>query len=321
VPFEHSYLSTAPLADDEKFEFWREECMLRVMGISVDHAERETFSGDLSIAASRSVVKVHMNMQAGPYRLRRTAAEMSRVGWAESVFLIRPSGGHAEYRQTGRAPDRVGVQELLLADPTAPSFGTGMVGQVDVWMLPRALIEPHLPAGRGPIWQHISSTPGINQLIWSYHAAITEQMDSLSEIELAAVVDNFCRLIAIGCGSAAQEQPEALRASQLEELKRFIHRHLARPDLTPAKVADAHHISVRKLHRLFESSGMSFSQYVLARRLDECHAALVNSSAGQRSVADIALGWGFNSLPTFYRAFARRFGRTPRDVTASAKFR
>jgi hypothetical protein len=32
----------------------------------------------------------------------------------------------------------------------------------------------------------------------------------LSEIKLAAVVDNFCRLIAIGCGGAAQEQAEAL---------------------------------------------------------------------------------------------------------------
>jgi AraC-like DNA-binding protein len=318
---ERTILSTAPLADHEKFEFWREECMLRVMGISVEHTERETFAGALSVAASQSVVKLQIRMQAGPYRLRRTQAEIARVGWDDSVFLIRPSGGHAEYRQSGRAPDRVGVKELLLADPTAPSFSTGRVGQVDVWMLPRALIEPHLPAGTGPIWQHIPSTAGINQLICSYYAAITEQMDSLSGIELAAVIDNFCRLIAVGCGAGAQEQAEAVSASLLAELKRFIHQNLSRPDLTPAKVADAHHISVRKLHRLFESSGASFSQYVLAHRLDECHAALVNPSALHRSVADIALGWGFNSLPTFYRAFSRRFGRTPRDVTASAQIR
>lgn len=318
---ERTFLSTAPLADHEKFEYWREECMLRVMGISVEHADREAFAGTLSVAASQSVVKVQMSMQAGPYRLRRTQAEMARVGWEDSVFLIRPYGGHSEYRQYGRATDSVGVRELLLADPTAPSFGRGMVGRVDVWMLPRVLLEPHLPAGRGPIWQHIPSTPGINHLICSYYSAITDQMDSLSGIELNAVIDNFCRLIAVGCGAGAHEQTEAVRASLLEELKKFIHRNLSCPDLTPAKVADAHHISARKLHRLFEGSGTSFSQYVLARRLDECHAALVNSSALHRSVADIALGWGFNSLPTFYRAFSRRFGRTPRDVTASGQFR
>jgi AraC-like DNA-binding protein len=315
---EHSYLSTAPLPDLEQFAFWREECMLRIMGLSVDHSERKTFAGALSVSATQTLVKVQMNMQAGPYRLRRTETEMARVGWAESVFLIRQNGEHSEYRQTGRAPERVGAQEFLLADPTIPSFSNGMVGQVDVLMLPRALIEPHLPAGRGPLWQRISPTPGINRLIFAYYDALTEQMDSLSGRELAAVVDNFCRLIAVGCGCAAQGQPDALRASMLVQIKQFIQHHLPHPDLTPAKVADAHHISLRTLHRLFESTGTSFSEYVLARRLDECHAAFATPSAAHRSVADIALGWGFNSLPTFYRAFSRRFGRAPRDVAASA---
>jgi AraC-like DNA-binding protein len=31
-------------------------------------------------------------------------------------------------------------------------------------------------------------------------------------------------------------------------------------------------------------------------------------------VADIAFGWGFNSLATFYRAFQREFGVPPAEL-------
>jgi AraC-like DNA-binding protein len=33
-------------------------------------------------------------------------------------------------------------------------------------------------------------------------------------------------------------------------------------------------------------------------------------------VADIAFGWGFNSLATFYRAFEREFGLPPAALRA-----
>jgi AraC-like DNA-binding protein len=35
-------------------------------------------------------------------------------------------------------------------------------------------------------------------------------------------------------------------------------------------------------------------------------------------VADIAFGWGFNSLATFYRAFEREFGLAPTALRAMA---
>jgi AraC-like DNA-binding protein len=67
------------------------------------------------------------------------------------------------------------------------------------------------------------------------------------------------------------------------------------------------------LHLLFEPSGESFAQYVLRRRLEECRAALINPIR-DRSVTDIALGWGFNSMPTFHRTFRRAFGAAPGEL-------
>jgi AraC-like DNA-binding protein len=71
-------------------------------------------------------------------------------------------------------------------------------------------------------------------------------------------------------------------------------------------------ISLRQLHMLFEPTGTSFARYVTQRRLQHCRAALTSPAA--RSVADIAFGWGFNSLATFYRAF----GLSPTAVRAAS---
>jgi AraC-like DNA-binding protein len=104
--------------------------------------------------------------------------------------------------------------------------------------------------------------------------------------------------------------------ARLEGAKRHIHENLAEPHLTPASTAAALGISVRHLHLLFEPTGISFAQYVLRQRLRQCRAAFTSPMGTRRSVADIAFGWGFNSLATFYRAFEREFGLPPAALRA-----
>jgi AraC-like DNA-binding protein len=147
-------------------------------------------------------------------------------------------------------------------------------------------IEPHLPAGQRPVWRRIVGKSGIDALIRSYHDCLSEQL--LSEGDLGAVVDNFCRLLAIGCGVPVQEQAGAIRASQLETIKQFVKRHLDDPSMTPAIVAQEARISVRQLHRIFEPTGTSFAQFILSQRLDACLASLILASNNGRSIAEIA---------------------------------
>ena len=137
----------------------------------------------------------------------------------------------------------------------------------------------------------------------------------LDDPEVGALADNFCRLLAVACGANAGEQREAARLARLAEAKRYVDLHLADPELTAEKAAGALKMSVRSLHLLFEPSGVSFAQYVLRRRLEECRAAIANPMGG-RLVTDIALGWGFNSLPTFYRTFRKTFGAAPGELRA-----
>jgi AraC-like DNA-binding protein len=111
-----------------------------------------------------------------------------------------------------------------------------------------------------------------------------------------------------------------LRAARPEGVKRYIDQHLAEPGLTPASTAAALGISVRHLHLLFEPTGISFAHYVMQRRLLQCRAALASPTGLRRSVADIAFGWGFSSLATFYRAFQHEFGMAPAALRSVAAF-
>ncbi len=155
-------------------------------------------------------------------------------------------------------------------------------------------------------------------MVKAYVDAFSAQIDTLADHEASLVADALCRLLAVACGGEAGEQREAIRLARLEHARRYVVLHLADPGLSPDKAATALKLSVRQLHRLFEPSGTSFAQYVLQRRIEECRSALTSRSGAGRSVTDIALGWGFNSLVTFHRGFRRAYGATPNDLRAAA---
>jgi AraC-like DNA-binding protein len=49
----------------------------------------------------------------------------------------------------------------------------------------------------------------------------------------------------------------------------------------------------------------------LRQRLLRCRDTIAGATGTGRSVIDIAFGWGFNSMATFYRAFVNEFGSSP----------
>jgi len=129
-----------------------------------------------------------------------------------------------------------------------------------------------------------------------------------------SVLRNLCGLVALACGASfedAEQARDSTRTAQLTAIKRYIDLNLSDPALTPARASAALGLSVRQLHRLFEPTGSSFARYVLRQRLLRCRDAVAGATGTGRSVVDIAFGWGFNSMATFYRAFASEFGAAP----------
>ncbi|WP_051444329.1 helix-turn-helix transcriptional regulator [Afipia sp. P52-10] len=111
---------------------------------------------------------------------------------------------------------------------------------------------------------------------------------------------------------APEESRNVLRASYLHVANRLLASHMHRADLSPLLVARALGISVRKLHLLFEPTGLSFSRTLMSMRLAETRRRLTLEP--RKHVAEIAFACGFDSLATFYRAFRQAYRMTPGDL-------
>jgi AraC-like DNA-binding protein len=83
---------------------------------------------------------------------------------------------------------------------------------------------------------------------------------------------------------------------------------LADPDLDPAAIAKALHVSVRTLHRAFASQSATVMSYVQERRLDQARAELASSPV---TVSEVAARWHFADSSHFSKSYRRRFGDSP----------
>ncbi|MEU7473913.1 helix-turn-helix domain-containing protein [Streptomyces sp. NPDC044984] len=111
-------------------------------------------------------------------------------------------------------------------------------------------------------------------------------------------------------GRTTGETPGGNRALLLR-IRAFIDRHLADPDLTPQVIARAHHISLRYLHKLFESEDATVGRLIQRRRLEACRRDL--ALHGNTTIAAVAHRWGFISAAHFSRVFRAAYGVSPRE--------
>jgi AraC-like DNA-binding protein len=96
----------------------------------------------------------------------------------------------------------------------------------------------------------------------------------------------------------------------------FLVDHLARP-VRIAEAAAAAGLSPFHFHRTFKLVfGIPPRRYVSERRLERAAYLLRQTS---QPILDISLHCGFESLGSFGKAFARRFGMSPGRYRAGAK--
>jgi len=97
----------------------------------------------------------------------------------------------------------------------------------------------------------------------------------------------------------------------------YIDANLSNPSLSPATIAKANAISIRTLHRLFESTDDSVGAVIRERRLSRCRADLLRGT--DESVTAIAFRWGFRNMSFFSRLFRERYGVSARELQMAAR--
>ena len=310
---------TDHLAPKERFDAWR-QMTIRMAGLSIERdAEDRTAGFNAAGRFQSSGPLARFEVQSDAVRTYRGRNEISR----------HPSGCYCIYRELSDGAiahsDHAGREvttrrgSLFIRDLDQPFLVQPVTGaryRHKTLIVPKPLLDPHLPRRPGAIARLLADRPGLDGLAASALEALWREWDGIPESAMTRAADTICRLIGLAIGAADGDHAEVVRYGRLTQAKRYIDRRLADPGLSAARAAAAMQISERALYALFGASGTTFAAHVRRRRLEECRAALLANPS--RPVMDIALSWGFGSMPSFYRAFQAAFGVSPGDLREAA---
>jgi AraC-like DNA-binding protein len=294
---------------------WAEACSSAFVPLRVR-------SASLSFTAS-----LQQHVLSPEVSLTRVASTASEVYRSDQVIAQHPSddvlvslhrSGSGSVVQHGRQATLRGGSAALY-DASSPYTLTfpGRMSEI-VLQLPRRA----LPGCRGAL-ADLTARPlpegGPLHALTALAASVEPDPAVSGRIEDAAVADAMISLLtALVASETAFNAPPIDSHVLATALRRFIDEHLTDPRLSPAYVAQAHHVSLRLVQKLFAADDDSPAAYIRRRRLESARRLLLSGEP----VARAARLSGFSDPDTFCRAFKREFGRSPsslRHLTTSAR--
>lgn len=103
-----------------------------------------------------------------------------------------------------------------------------------------------------------------------------------------------------------------LEATLSLRITRYMRAHLAERDLSAARIAAAHDISVRHLYTVLARSGIALGDWIRSHRLAECKRELAGPEGRARTIAAVGRSWGFVDATHFSKVFKQAYGISPR---------
>ncbi|MFD8380811.1 helix-turn-helix domain-containing protein [Streptomyces sp. NPDC059679] len=307
-----SFHTTESLPVPRRRSYWR-EALSQTFGAVDMTVPDEVYSGTIRTAPLGRLQAVTVDGDClSALRTRRLVTQGREDEYVVVKLLDR---GVARLEQDGREAV-LGPGEIFVYDMARPvrlnlpqSFRTkSLVIPRDVLGLSESDMTHVTASPLGP------DTP-LGGLLSPFLAGLVDGAGTYSPRTSERMARNVVDLLGVLAGEVLGrshvDTPGGNRALLLR-IQAFIDRHLADPDLTPQAIARAHRISLRYLHKLFESEDVTVGRWIQRRRLEECRRDLAHRANGT-TIAAVAHRWGFSSAAHFSRAFRATYGMAPRE--------
>jgi len=251
-----------------------------------------------------------------PHSVHRTPGLIRRDG-QELHRAVLVVSGTVLLGQDGRTA-RLGSGDMAIYDFARPyELVYDSVVELAVFSFPRELLT--LPAdsvsqlAAVPI-RGVDGTAALAAPLLRRVAEDAETYQPASAVRLSTVVmDLLATTVAERASQTAALSPETRERMLLRRVHTFVEQRLGDTDLSPAMVAAAHHVSVRHLHRLFESQDMTVAAWIRQRRLERCRRDLADPVNIGQSVGAVAARWGLPDPAHFSRLFRQAYGASPAE--------
>ena len=307
------HLSTHEFAGGSRLARWSE--IVAEVFTPLEITARRPDQFDASVDAVELGQVRLANVVASPAKVHRTARDAA-VSRMRHYFLYLQLEGELLVAQDGHdAHLREG--DMALCDSALPytlenrERCSTLVMIVEPTALKRRLPSPEIALGR-----KMSGADGLSAALSLSLAAVWRDVKRRERVEVAEVLSkNLLDLLATCCMDSfgARGVDSAVAASRRSHIRCHIESNLSDPELTVASIAKAFRISPRYLHMLFADEDETISGFIRRRRLEECRKKLSDPMWRQRSITELAYGWGFNNTTHFARVFREKYGVSPRE--------
>ncbi len=183
--------------------------------------------------------------------------------------------------------------------------------------VPRTMLSVPPGAVDGLVGVPIPARDGVGLLLTTLLTRLTGDHGSYRPADgprLGSVLlDLVSAVVAHALDGESLAPHETGRQAMSNRIHAFIQEHLQDPCLSPQTVADAHHISTRYLHRLFQTHDTTVARWIRRQRLERARRDLTDPSLLSIPIHRIAARWGFPHAADFTRAFRTAYGLTPTD--------
>jgi AraC-like DNA-binding protein len=263
---------------------------------------------------------VRMTTMAGGL-VRRTSEHLADGN--DDVILHIQRSGRRTISQLGREATAEPGGGVLLSNANASTNVVPMPSRTVSLRVPRKPMAALVPALEDALVRPLPPGAGVLRLLVRYLDVLDdEQALTTSELQRAVAthIHDLCAL-ALGATRDAAETAygRGVRAARMRAIKGDIDENLADGDVSAAALALRQGVSSRYIHKLFESEGVTLSQFVRRQRLARVHRMLADPRYAHRAIGALAFDVGFGDLSTFNREFRRSFGVTPSDVRAATR--
>lgn len=276
---------------------------LRVTG-EIDGADR-------IVAGSVGAIRIGELTAHHPGGAVRTSRHVRRTD--SDLFKIDiPVDGGGIVDQDGRqAVLRAG--DFAFVDLSRPARWAMAPQRVIAVLFPPRLLPLRSDQVRRLTATAIAGDHGSAALVPALAARMVGHLDEYGPAEAARVGGSMLDLVGAALASRLDTAmpPEAHERAATLQVFAYIEEHLPDPDLSPAAVAAANHLSVRALHRLFERHETTVAVWIRQRRLERVRRDLLDPALRARPVSAIGARWGLPNPSHLSRAFRAAYGRSP----------
>lgn len=291
----------------ERAEYWR-----HVIGQTLIPLEPIDVP-DRLLASDVGALQVGELTTSTPGGARRTAVHI-RQSDPDLCKIDVLAEGRGVIEQHGREA-ALEPGDFTLVDLSCPArWSMGPVGIISV-MFPPAM----LPLRRDDLGRltgvRMRGDRGTGALVSSLARRLIGQVDNLTGADGARLGTAVLDLLAAGLATRLDRtediSPEGRRRVLLLRIRAFIEERLGDPELTPRSIAAGHYISIRYLHKLFESEQTTVADWIRRRRLERCRRDLLDPAHRATPVSAIGMRWGFRDAAHFNRVFRAAYSLPP----------